>query len=122
VHHGDRLAQPRRLPREVAADLVGSQVPLGEQVAHARLGHGPAVGGVGGEVLEHPERDRLPAQHALDRALEAGYVDAADRLQRPVQLEVRVDPGQHPAEQLEDRLLAPRHRGVGLLDAEHATG
>jgi hypothetical protein len=121
VHHGDGLAEPRGLAREVAAHLVGAQVRLGQQVAHAGQGHRPAVGRVGREVLQHRQGERFALERALDRPLQCGDLPAADRAQRPVQLQVGVEAGQHAAEQLEDRALAPRHRRVGLLDPEHPT-
>ena len=119
VHHGDGLADPRRLAREVAAHLVGAQVRLGEQVAHRGQGHRPAVGGVAGEVLQHRQRRRLAVERALDGPLQRGDLVAAHRPQRPVQLQVRVHARVEPPEQLEDGLLAEHHRRVGLLGAHH---
>ena len=115
----DGLAEPRGLAREVAAHLVGAQVGLGQQVAHAGQGHRPAVGRVGREVLQHRERERFAVEHALDRALERSDLIAVHRAQRPVHFQIGVEAGQHAAEQLEDRALAPRHRGVRLLDPQH---
>ena len=117
VRHRHRLAQPVRLAREVPAHLVGAQVRLGEQVTDADQRHRPAVGGVGREVLQHAERRRLAVHGALDGGPQAGDLLAADRAQRPVQLEVGVDPGRHPPVQLEQQFLAERHRGVALLGA-----
>ena len=52
---GGRRAEPGRLGREVAADLVGVQVCLGVEVADAGDRELPAVGGGAEEVAEHPE-------------------------------------------------------------------
>ncbi len=119
VHQPDRLAQPGRLGREVAAHLVGAQVALGEQVTHARQRHRPAVGGVRGEVLQHPERRGGAVEGALDRPLQRRDLLATDRAQGPVQLQVGVEPRRDAAEQLEDRRLAVGDRRVGLLRPEH---
>ena len=58
VHLGQRLAQPGGLGGEVAADLVGVEVGLGEQVAHAGQRGVPAVGGGAQELLEHRQLQR----------------------------------------------------------------
>ena len=57
VHLGQGDAEPCRLTGEVAADLVGVEVGLGEEVADAGQGQVPAVGGGAEELLEHRELD-----------------------------------------------------------------
>jgi len=52
----DLLAQLLALNREVAARLVGVQIGLSHQVAHADLRELPAVGGGGEVLLQHRER------------------------------------------------------------------
>ena len=49
------------LAGEVAADLVGVQVGLREQVAGTGQGQLPAVAGGAQELLQHRELDRLPS-------------------------------------------------------------
>ena len=59
VHLRGGQAEPLGLAGEVAADLVGVQVGLGEQVAHAGQREVPAVAGGAQELLEHRELDRV---------------------------------------------------------------
>ena len=60
VHLGQRLAEPGRLGGEVAAHLVGVEVGLGEQVAHAGQRGVPAIGGGPQELLEHRQLQGRP--------------------------------------------------------------
>ena len=53
MHLRGRQAEPVGLAGEVAADLVGVQVGLGEQVADAGQREVPAVAGGAQELLEH---------------------------------------------------------------------
>jgi hypothetical protein len=118
VYRGDRLAEPVRLALEVAAHLVGGHLGVGEQVAGRGGGHGPALGGVRGVLRHHAERARLAALVGLERAEQPRHVRVAAPPEHPVELDVRVDSGGHPAEDLEDRLLAVDHAGVALLGVE----
>ena len=75
-------AEPGGLAREVAADLVGVQVGLGEQVAHAGQREVPAVARGPQELLEHRELDRVGVgvgvgAGQLEPAVEGGDVVAA---------------------------------------------
>ena len=122
VHRAHRLADAVGLAGEVAADLVGAQVGLGEQVAHAGQGHRPAVGRVRRVLLQHRDGHGLAVERALDRPEQGRHLGAALAAQRPVQLEVRVEPGGRAAEELEDGALAVDHRAVRLLALQRAPG
>jgi hypothetical protein len=116
------LAQPRRLRCEVAAHLVGVQVLLGEQVAHARQRQVPAVGGRPQELLQHPEVERRRVGSVLDPPVEGGHVRGLGQGESLVDLDVGIDAGRDLAEDLEDRVLAEGDRGVGLLSGEEGRG
>ncbi|HVM28540.1 MAG TPA: hypothetical protein VM433_12840 [Mycobacteriales bacterium] len=120
VHLGRRGAEPLRLRGEVATDLVGVQVGLGEQVPDAGGGHRPALGGRALEVLQHGEGRRLVAHPPLEPAEGRGHVRAAGVGERPRHLEVGVGAGLHATEQLEDVLVADDDRRVALLRAHDA--
>ena len=84
VHLGGRRAEPCRLAGEVAADLVGVQVGLGEEVAHAGLGQLPAVGGVAQEHLrDRQARRHRPVRRARPAALEPARAGARCACCRP---------------------------------------
>ena len=124
VHLGDGRAEPVRLAGEVAAGLVGVQVGLGHQVAHAGLGQLPPVGRGGHVLLQH--RDRVAARRrrsTVDRARAAAA--RAARRARPSATPISMSgltPGCRPAEHLEDRDVAVHQRRVGLLAGEHQAG
>ena len=120
VDRADRLTQPLRLAGEVAADLVGEEVGLGEQVAHAGQRELPPVAGGAEELLQHRElqdgagRVRV----ALDPAQQRGDVLRAGPRQHVVDLDVGVGPRRDPAEDLQQGVLPEGHRGVRLLTGE----
>ena len=92
VHHRDRLAEPVGLAGEVAAHLVGGQVGLAEQVAHAGGRHRPALGRVLRVGGQHAQRDRLAgSSEVVSRAEQLGDVLAAGPGQHPVELDVGVE-------------------------------
>ena len=114
VHVGHGAAEALRLAGEVAAHLVGVQVGLGEQVAHAGQGEVPAVGGRAQELLDHPE----VVLAGLDPAVEGRDVVVLGLGEHLVDLDVGVAARSHLAEDLEQAVLAERDRGVALLAAE----
>ncbi len=126
VHRRRRGTQPLALTGEVAAHLVGVQIALVVEVAHARGGQAPAVAAVRHEPLEHEDRGRrgagVPVVVDLGVAQQCGDVRVPGRPQRGVDLDVRVEPGLHAAEELHDRLLAVDQRGVALLGGDDVTG
>jgi hypothetical protein len=65
---------------------------------------------------------RYSERIAYDRALRLGDVLAAHAGQRPVDLQVRVDAGGEPAEDLHHVPVAEDHRRVGLLADQHPPG
>ena len=80
------------LTGEVAADLVGVQVGLGEQIAHARRRERPAVDGKPDEGLQQSQRGRrLAADRAFDPAERAGHRVDPREGKRLRDLEVGVD-------------------------------
>ncbi len=92
VHLGRGLARagtPR--PGEVAADLVGVQVALGEQVAHAGQRQLPAVGGRAQELLQHRQAARA----------------CSPVVGRPTSL----DPAEQRGDVVDSRRCAPARRG-----------
>ena len=120
VHRRDGLAEPVRLTGEVTAYLVGVEVTFCEQVAGARGGHVPALGRVGGELGHHPQRARFTVHgRRLERPEQPGHVRIARAAEHPVQLDVGVDAGIDPSEDLEDGLFFEDHAGVALLGTQH---
>ncbi|OAH16192.1 hypothetical protein STSP_04640 [Streptomyces jeddahensis] len=111
VHLGGRTAESPRLPAEVVA--------LGEH-AQRQL---PAVRGPLEIGLQHAEYERLGRRTRLVR-LEPGdrrgHPPAALPGQRPRQLQVRVHPRHHTAEQFQDERISVHERRVGLLRAQSA--
>ncbi len=123
MHLAGGHPEPVGLAREVAADLVGVQVGLGEEVAHAGQRQVPAVAGGAQELLEHREVQRLllgsvGVAGSLHPAVEGGDVVAAGLGQRLVDLDVGVVAGGDLAEHLHQAVLAERQRGVALLAGE----
>jgi hypothetical protein len=101
--------------REVATHLVGVEVGLGEEVAHAGERDLPAVARRAEELLEHRQVQVL----GLDPAVEVGDVGRARLGEDPVGGDVGVLARRDLAEDLEHRVLAVEHRRVRLLAAEH---
>ena len=123
MHGGHRLAQPVGLAGEVAADLVGVEVTLGEQVARAGRGHVPALGAVRGELGHHAQRTGLGTcsiPGGLVRAEQRRDVRVTGPGQHPVQLDVGVDARGEATEHLEHRPVLEDDAGVALLDPRHA--
>ena len=120
VHLGQRDAEPRGLAGEVAADLVGVQVGLGEQVAHAGQRQVPAVARGAEELLEHRELDGRVGVvvDEVEPPVERGDVRRPGLGEDLVDRDVGVDPRGHLAEDLHQRVLAERDRRVGLLAGE----
>ena len=78
VHLGERGAEPGRLGGEVAADLVGMEIGLGEQVADAGERDLPAVTRGAEELLQHREMNRCSVlRRRLDPSVEVGDVRRA---------------------------------------------
>ena len=119
MYRGDRLPQPVGLPGEIPADLVGVEVALGVEVAGARGGHVPAVGGVGRVGGHHQKGTGLPAVGGVQRAQQRGDVRIAGPPQHPGEFDIGVHPAVDAAEQLEDGLLGEHHAGVALLALDH---
>ena len=117
---GQGDAQACRLAREVATDLVGVQVGLGEEVADAGQRQVPAVAGGAQELLQHRELDRRVGLlvHEVEPAVERGDVRRPGLGEHLVDRHVGVHPGRDLAEDLHQRVLAERDRGVGLLARE----
>ena len=113
-------AQPGGLAGEVATDLLGVQVGLGEQVADAGQREVPAVARGAQELLQHRQLDggvgRLVDD--VDPAEEGGDVVGPGAREHLVDGDVRVDAGRDLAEDLQQRVLAEGDRGVGLLAGE----
>ena len=109
-----REASPAKSPPTSSA----RRSRLGEQVADAGQGHRPAVGGV---ARRSPAAS--PAWPARRASVPSIAPCSAATSSLPTERSARcssrsgLTPGRHPAEQLEDGLLAAGHRGVGLLDA-----
>ena len=118
VHLAHGLAQSLRLGGEVAADLVGVQVGLREQVAHRRQRELPAVAGGPQELLQHPQLQPV----ALDPSQQLRDVVRPGAGEPFVDLDVGVGAGSDPAEDLQQRLLAEGHRRVRLLAGEGRRG
>ena len=123
VHGGHRLAQPERLRGEIAADLVGAQVALAHQVPHAGGRHRPALGAVGEELGEQAERGLLAVDRSDELAQRLRDVRRTDRVQRPVDLGVRVrarapaggTSSGLPSARTRSRCSTVRRRSPGLL-------
>jgi hypothetical protein len=120
VHLGQRDAEAGGLAGEVAADLVGVQVGLGEQVADAGQRQVPAVAGGAQELLEHRELDGRVGLlvDQVEPAVERGDVRRAGLGEDLVDRDVGVHARGHLAEDLHQGVLTERHRGVGLLPGE----
>ena len=118
-------AEPFAVGGEVTADLVGVQVALGVEVAHAGRGQPPAVAGVGHERLQHRHRGRGSGRVGvvdLDVAEQRCDVLVLRRPQGVEDLDVRVQARLEPAEELEDRLGPVDQRGVALLAGDDVAG
>ncbi len=113
-----RDAEPGRLTGEVAADLVGVQVTLGEQVADAGQRELPAVAGGAQELLEHRELDDVVPLAGLQPAVERGDVVGPGARQHLVDGDVGIEARGDLAEHLQQRVLAEGHRRVRLLPGE----
>ena len=123
VHLGERRTEPCGLAGEVAADLVGVQVGLGEEVAHAGQGEVPAVARGAEELLEHRQLDGGVGAvdvvvDEVEPAVERGDVGRAGLGEDLVDRDVGVHAGRHLAEHLHQRVLAEGDRRVGLLARE----
>ena len=121
VHLRGRETQALGLAGEVATDLVGVQVGLGEQVTHAGERQLPSVAGGAQELLEHRELDglvRTVGGCELQPAVERGDVVALALRERLVDHDVGVAARVHLAEQLHQGVVAERDGGVALLARE----
>ena len=121
VHLADRDPEPVGLAGEVATDLVGVQVGLGEQVAGAGQRELPAVAGGAQELLQHGQLDRRVlgvGRRELHPAVELGDAAGAAAAECLVDLDVGVHSRRDPPEDLHQRVLAEGQRGVALLAAE----
>ena len=122
VDLGGGDAEPVRLGGEVAADLVGVQVALGHQVAHADLRQLPAVGRRPQEVLQHRDVGghgavgpvQVASTYPSRRAMCRPPCAASARVHLDVGVAARLDPAEH----LQDRGVAEDQRGVALLGAD----
>jgi hypothetical protein len=122
MHGGHRLAQPLRFGGEIAAHLVGAEIALAHQVAHAGGGHRPAVRAVGEELGEQSESGLLALHRTGDHAERLRDVCRTDGMQCPVDLGVRVGAGFEPAKDLENGRMPVHDRRVGLFGADHQPG
>ncbi len=115
-------SEPGRLAGEVAADLVGVEVGLGEQVAHAGERQLPAVARRAEELLQHRQLQHLSLDQGvrLQPAEERRDVVGAGPGQHVVHGDVRVAAGGDLAEHLQQAVLAEGHRRVRLLAGEQA--
>ena len=99
---------------EVATDLVGVQVGLGEEVPRTDQRQVPPVAGGAEELLEH----RQVVLSRLDPAVQVGDVGVAVLRQRAVDLDVGVTTRRDFAEHLHQAVVAERDGGVALLAAK----
>ncbi|CNU87406.1 Uncharacterised protein [Mycobacterium tuberculosis] len=121
MHRGDRLAEPVGFTGEIAADFVGIEVSLGEEVPHAGGGHRPAFGRVRLILGHHAQGVRQSigwrtiGPPKLVSAQQAGHMWITGTGKHAVQLYVGVDPAAYPAEHLEDSPPIEDHTGVALF-------
>ena len=119
MHRGHRLAQPVRLRGEVPADLVRPQVALAHQVPHARGGHRPTLRAVREELGQQAQGGLLAVDRPDQFAEGLRDVRRTHRVQRAVDLRVRVRTRLQPAKHLENGRMPVDDRGVGLLRPDH---
>lgn len=108
VHLGGGPAQRPRLGGEVLAlgQLAQRQFPAVGRALHERLEHAEYIG-LRVEVREHPGRGGRDPRAALPG-------------QRQRKLQIGVDPGDDPAQHLQDERISVDDRRVGLLRRHQA--
>ena len=122
MHRRDGFAQPVGLAGEVTADLVGVEVALGEQVAHAGGGHRPALGRVAFILGRHAQRTAGAGVRSgqLVGTQQACHVRVSGPAEDPVELDIGVDAWADAAKHLQDGIAIEDHAGVALLGVRHA--